>query len=419
MPKSSSLVLATDREVQNAKPNGERAEYRIKGLKNLVLRISPSGAKTWYFLYASPTSGQRRKVKIGTYPSKGLAEVKKNAMSFTVDVLAGNDPLAQRQADQAADPFASLAARYMVEHERKNARAGRRSQSTEEAQRLLDADILPKLGQNRRRGGNKAASDGGSRGRCRPPRLCCRGPGARAHPRNHNWAAATGRLELNPTLGLKKRNTGRPRERVLSEGEIRALSALARHAIEAFPRNPRRAQVAAPPRRAHQRGAGRSEGRSRSRSPHLDHPGSAHQIEARAPIASCSAAAQHPACRQGSHRQQPRLFPSPVDNDPVRSPSASRALLRFRHKIALPDVGTHDLRRTLATGLGDMGVADEVIERVLNHAPRTVASRHYNHARHFEPLRQALEAWAERVRRIVDGLEPASNVFPLRVAGEQ
>ena len=33
------------------------------------------------------------------------------------------------------------------------------------------------------------------------------------------------------------------------------------------------------------------------------------------------------------------------------------------------DIGTHDLRRTLATGLGEMGVADEVIERVLNHRP--------------------------------------------------
>jgi len=31
MPRDSSLVLATDREVQHAKPRGDRAEFRIKG----------------------------------------------------------------------------------------------------------------------------------------------------------------------------------------------------------------------------------------------------------------------------------------------------------------------------------------------------------------------------------------------------
>jgi hypothetical protein len=53
-----------------------------------------------------------------------------------------------------------------------------------------------------------------------------------------------------------------------------------------------------------------------------------------------------------------------------------------------------------------MGVADELIERVLNHAPRTVAGKHYNHAKLFEGKRIALEAWSERVRESVEGAEP-------------
>ena len=80
----------------------------------------------------------------------------------------------------------------------------------------------------------------------------------------------------------------------------------------------------------------------------------------------------------------------------------------------MPGIGTHDLRRTFATGLGNMGVLDEVIERVLNHAPRTVAGKHYNHAKHFEPMRRALDAWAQRVSSIVAGREPPSNVLSLR-----
>jgi integrase len=80
-------------------------------------------------------------------------------------------------------------------------------------------------------------------------------------------------------------------------------------------------------------------------------------------------------------------------------------------------VGTHDLRRTLATGLGNLGIPDEIIERVLNHAPRTIAGKHYNHGKHFEPMRRALEAWGERIEVIIEGREPASNVVPLRSAG--
>jgi hypothetical protein len=58
-----------------------------------------------------------------------------------------------------------------------------------------------------------------------------------------------------------------------------------------------------------------------------------------------------------------------------------------------------------------MGVAEEVIERILNHAPRTVAGRHYNHAKYHEPMRRALEAWAEHVQAIID---ENSNVVVFR-----
>jgi integrase len=64
------------------------------------------------------------------------------------------------------------------------------------------------------------------------------------------------------------------------------------------------------------------------------------------------------------------LFPSPVDSKPIRRRSATRAVTRLASDNGVFDIGTHDLRRTLATGLGEMGVADQVIERVLNHAPR-------------------------------------------------
>ena len=149
MPKPSANVLSTDREVQAARAHGTRAEFRIKGARNLVLRITPAGAKAWTFLYASPATGRRRKLALGTYPGKSLATAKDEALRHSIAVHDGMDPLLTRSAEEAAETFASLARRYMVEHERKHSRAGQPSRSTREAQRLLDADILPALGRHK------------------------------------------------------------------------------------------------------------------------------------------------------------------------------------------------------------------------------------------------------------------------------
>src|SRR5262249_27672026 len=135
MPKESTLVLATDREVRYARPTGSRAEFRIKGAKNLVLRITAGGAKTWTFLYASPSTGRRCKLSLGNYPAKSFHEAKDEALALAVAVKAGSDPLLTRRVSDAAETFAALAKRYLAEHSQRNARAGKPSRSTAEIER--------------------------------------------------------------------------------------------------------------------------------------------------------------------------------------------------------------------------------------------------------------------------------------------
>ncbi len=223
MPKSSSLVLATEREVKNAKPGGQRTEFRIKGARNLVLRVTPGGTKSWAFLYASPGSGQRRKLSMGTYPARGLAEAKIEALRLTLAVQAGKDPIHEQEAERAADTFSSLARKYIDEHSKKFARGSRRSPATNEAERILRIDILPTIGRHRAESVTRrhvmdvveaVASRGAYVAADRVLTII------RAI---YNWANSTGRLEANPTLGLKKRNASRARERVLSDDEIRSL----------------------------------------------------------------------------------------------------------------------------------------------------------------------------------------------------
>ena len=79
MPKASSRVLGTDRELRAAAVIGDsidRTEYRIKGAPGLQLRVSRSGTKGWAYAYKSPATGRWAKVALGTYPAIGLAEAK-------------------------------------------------------------------------------------------------------------------------------------------------------------------------------------------------------------------------------------------------------------------------------------------------------------------------------------------------------
>jgi integrase len=76
----------------------------------------------------------------------------------------------------------------------------------------------------------------------------------------------------------------------------------------------------------------------------------------------------------------------------------------------------HDLRRSAATGMAEIGIAPHIIDAVLNHVSghKAGVAGIYNRAAYAEPMRLALQRWADHVARIVEGR--ASNVTPLRRA---
>lgn len=61
----------------------------------------------------------------------------------------------------------------------------------------------------------------------------------------------------------------------------------------------------------------------------------------------------------------------------------------------------HDLRRTFATRLNDMGVAPHIVETMLNHSLGGVLAT-YNRAEYLTERQQALEAWAIALLALVD-----------------
>jgi integrase len=79
----------------------------------------------------------------------------------------------------------------------------------------------------------------------------------------------------------------------------------------------------------------------------------------------------------------------------------------------------HDLRRTAATGMADIGIAPHIIEAVLNHVSgaRAGVAGIYNRAQYADEKRVALERWAAHVQGVVSG--KAGKVVAMRGRGKR
>lgn len=84
-------------------------------------------------------------------------------------------------------------------------------------------------------------------------------------------------------------------------------------------------------------------------------------------------------------------------------------------RLGIAPFTTHDLRRTVETGMAAAKVPKEYRDRVLNHIDASVGGVHYNMHDYEDEKREALEKWARRLEGMLTG--PVSNVVPLRRVG--
>ena len=94
------------------------------------------------------------------------------------------------------------------------------------------------------------------------------------------------------------------------------------------------------------------------------------------------------------------LFPSPWKEEPIRVDSVCRAVHRLRQSLEIPHWTSRDLRRTVATHMGRIGVPDPIIGKVMNHTDgRTTAI--YNRHGYNNEKRNALQLWDRELTRII------------------
>jgi integrase len=140
-------VTLTDRTIRSLKPR-TTGQYEVYDdvVPGLGIRVNGS-SKSWVLFYRDRipdgadgfTSGKRRRRwTLGTYPALGLAEVRKKAQRALSQLTTkGIDPAVGKREARNAGSFGDLAADYIERH------AKPKKKSWKEDQRILTADVLP------------------------------------------------------------------------------------------------------------------------------------------------------------------------------------------------------------------------------------------------------------------------------------
>jgi integrase len=212
------------------------------------------------------------------------------------------------------------------------------------------------------------------------------------------WAMGQGLAELNPVVGTTQPQEGKPRERVLADGE---LAAIWRAAGDGDYGKVVRLLILTGARRAEVGGMRWSEIENGTWSLPSERVknGRAHTLPL-TPLAQSII----------------ETVPRRVDRDHLFGTRSSGGFSDWGHARADLDarlggqVGPwrlHDLRRTAATRLCDLGVAPHVVEQILNHQSghRGGVAGIYNRSSYANEVKAALALWSDYLRTLVEGGE--------------
>jgi hypothetical protein len=210
-------VRMTDRFVAAVKAtDGERPDYFDTVTRGLVLRVAPGGHKAWSYFYTSPRDGKRARISLGSYPAVGLAMARTKALEAAGHVAGGSDPRRTLKAS-AAMTVSDLVRAYLADPRKLRLR------TVDEIKRRLRRDVVPMIGEIRiaelgrrdvRNVFEPIERDG------KPVAARRAFEDVRAMVR---WAVEHEYLPSNPIDGMKGPAIGAPRERSLSEREIKTL----------------------------------------------------------------------------------------------------------------------------------------------------------------------------------------------------
>jgi integrase len=395
----------TDRFVSTAKmPSKGIVDTTDTAAHGLTLRLMapstkhPDGFKSWAVRYRVKGGAQKR-ATIGAYPALSLSKARQRAMVITAAAKGGVD-LPEEEAKHhrrdtaAARTVGHLLTEYVEAYCKPNQRRWRLTE------RLFETHVRPHLGGRRlvdlRRQDGAELMDRLQKAGLRAQVNRVRSQLVAAL----NWAVESrGYLETNPLASVKRRKgLERERGRVLSDAELRAIWRAAARiggSAGAFVQmlaltGQRRDEV-----RCMVEGEivlGTADwvlpaARNKGKRDHL------------VPLSDAAAAIVAERVSANPGRRHDRR---PIFTLSGKKPYAGHKRLKgaLDRESGVKNWTYHDLRRTCASGMAALHVAQDTIDRVLNHAAGKLA-RTYNVHEYRAEKAEALQRWADHVTGIV------------------
>lgn len=429
-------IKLTDRSVAAAvAPEGQRLELQDVSENGLSLRVTSRGHKSWIYRYRSPRGPQR--LTLGSYPAVGLSDARMKVRMHVRTVQDGGDPVWEKRSERervAAEPiktFDDLADAYLKACEKglyKPRRKVKRARSIEDERGILRRYVRPVLGplppEAITRREVKALLLGlyerGITTQTNRAHACIRGI--------FNYAISIERVEVNPATGFAPIAEEKPRVRVWTDKELKALWGVLSDTVAVREIGLSRQvaialQLAAVTLQREGEIAGMRlselnldqglwllpEERTKGRRPHLVPlpPRALELIKQALEVAALIGPSEF-------------VFPAPLGGGlkALRATELSHGMAVARERIKVAGATVHDLRRTGSTALTSerIGVSPFIRSKVLGHSSDTgggaaVSVVHYDANDYVAEKRRALGAWTDLLMAIV-----GENVVELRAA---
>jgi integrase len=362
-------VPLTADQIKQADPKPR--EYPLFDSDGLVLRVLPSGTKTWTVIYYE--RGRKRRATVGRWPDVGLRAARAERDRIKAQA-AGHDAVTLKQ---------------FVEGEYLPA-VRDQLRGAAEAERIIRKDILPELGRR------PVASI--TRRECTQvlDRVRDRGASEMAVAtyarlrRVLQYAVERGIRDDNPAQAMQVRQ-GPARDRALRTAELVAWWPALLRTATAAPRLALALVLATGQRPGEVLDMTAEDLDPIDRVWEIPREKAKNGIGHRVPLTDWAQDLIGEA--QGLWPEADRIIP--VSEDTVRSYMRA-AVTEARIARATP----HDLRRTVATRLGELGYSRQIQDKILNHKDKSVGGI-YDRYSYMQEKRAALEAWAAKFHEIV------------------
>lgn len=387
----------TEKGIERLRPPATgRADYWDTALPSFGLRLSHTGRKVFVVMYRLHGDPRKLCLTLGTFPALKLAEARDKARKALQEVAEGGDPGAAKQARKRGEDAVETIISEYAERHLSTLRTGK------QVVQALDNEVVPSWGKRsihdiRRRDVIELLDRVQDRAPIRANRV-------RAYLSSFfRWAMDRDIIDANPAAGVRAPAKEKPRDRVLTDDEIRRLWPVWEAMSYPFGTMAqlllvtaqRRGEVAGMRWDAIDKGTWTLAETKASRAQVVPLSKMAQGILESIPVVS-----------------EEFVF-STRQGRPVAGFSKAKAEMDALSGVT--GWTLHDLRRTAATGMAKSGVDVHLIERCLNHATRSVGpiAAVYNIHGYEKEKRHALEKWAARLKSTIED-KPVDNVVVLR-----